>query len=132
MKAAGSVIHVQVSETSSFHFPYFLIFYSRAVPKVGLHWTQPIVYINSKMKHTCFQRNGDRAIDIHAFKWRRDRSEDKKCAAFSSFPLAGDSLFIQGVIVESAGCSRALGLVLSYYLLTDPLPKWMFTIRYPE
>lgn len=44
----------------------------------------------------------------------------------------GDSLFIQGVIVESAGCSRALGLVLSYYLLTDPLKKWMFTTRYPE
>lgn len=52
----------------------------------------------------CFQRNGDRTLDMYTV-WNggKDRSGDIKCAAFSSFPLAGDSLFTQGVIARSSG-----------------------------
>lgn len=52
----------------------------------------------------CFQRNGDRTLDMYTvLNGGKDRSGDIKCAAFSSFPLAGDSLFTQGVIARSCG-----------------------------
>ena len=52
----------------------------------------------------CFQRHGDRTLDMYTvLNGGKDRSGDIKCAAFSSFPLAGDSLFTQGVIARSSG-----------------------------